>query len=141
MFEVLDRQHLGTLLKEHNLTVSGLVDDKSAAELGKFIGAAVYVFGRIQTDKYDEAIENLQKAISLDPKKSMDTEGLIFADKIAVALDHKTGERLSTTREGSRGLFFSNANSWYLWNKCREENTQNRDGHQRIFFPTGWRKP
>ncbi len=56
-FEVLDRQHLGTLLKEHNLTVSGLVDEKTAAELGKFIGAAVFVFGRIQTDKYDEEIE------------------------------------------------------------------------------------
>jgi len=33
-FEVLDRQHLGTLLKEHNFTASGLVDDKTAAELG-----------------------------------------------------------------------------------------------------------
>jgi hypothetical protein len=26
-------------------------------------------------------------------------------DKIAVAVDHKTGEKLSTTREGSRGVF------------------------------------
>ena len=55
-FEVVDRQHIGTLLKEHNLTASGLVNEKTAAEIGEFIGAAVFVFGRIQTDKYDEEV-------------------------------------------------------------------------------------
>jgi tetratricopeptide (TPR) repeat protein len=55
-YEVLDRQHIGTLMKEHNLTVSGLVNEKTAAELGEFIGAAVLVFGRIQTDDYNEEI-------------------------------------------------------------------------------------
>jgi tetratricopeptide (TPR) repeat protein len=55
-FEVMDRQHIGTLLKEHNLTASGLVNEKTAAEIGEFIGAAVFVFGRIQTDKYDEEV-------------------------------------------------------------------------------------
>lgn len=55
-FEVLDRQNIDTLLKEHNLSASGLVNEKTAAELGEFIGAAVLVFGRIQTDSYDEEI-------------------------------------------------------------------------------------
>ena len=55
-FEVLDRQNIDTLLKEHNLNASGLVNEKTAAEIGEFIGAAVLVFGRIQTDSYDEEI-------------------------------------------------------------------------------------
>ena len=56
-FEVLDRQHITTLLKEHDLSVQGLVDEKTATKLGEFIGAAVFVFGRIQTDTYNENIE------------------------------------------------------------------------------------
>ena len=53
-FEVLDRQHLNDIVAEHKLGMSGLIDEDSAIELGKFVGSAVLVFGRIQTDKYDE---------------------------------------------------------------------------------------
>jgi len=53
-YEVLDRAHIDNVIKEHKLGMSGLVDENTASELGKFIGAAVLVFGRIQTDKYDE---------------------------------------------------------------------------------------
>lgn len=53
-FDVLD---IATLMKEHNLMVSGLINEKKASKLGEFIGAAVFVTGRIQTDTYDEEIE------------------------------------------------------------------------------------
>jgi len=53
-FEVLDRQHLENIIKEHKLNLTGFIDENTASELGDFIGAAVLVFGRIQTDKYDE---------------------------------------------------------------------------------------
>ena len=53
-FEVLDRQNLNRIMSEHKLGLSGIIDESSAAELGKIIGAAVLVFGRIQGDKYDE---------------------------------------------------------------------------------------
>ena len=53
-YQVLDRQHLGTLISEHELGISGLIDESTAAQLGQFIGSAVLVFGRIQLDKYDE---------------------------------------------------------------------------------------
>jgi predicted GIY-YIG superfamily endonuclease len=36
----------------------------------------------------------------------MDTEGFIFLDRVAVATDIKTGERISKTYEGVDGLFF-----------------------------------
>ena len=53
-FEVLDRQHLKTIMEEHKLGLTGLVDETTAAALGELIGAAVLVFGRIQEDNYDE---------------------------------------------------------------------------------------
>lgn len=53
-YDVLDREHLNSVMREHALTQSGLIDESSAAALGKMLGSAVLVFGRIQTDKYDE---------------------------------------------------------------------------------------
>lgn len=55
-FDVLDRQNLSKILEEQKLGLSGLVDEETAAELGKIIGSAVMVFGRIQTDKYEEKL-------------------------------------------------------------------------------------
>lgn len=53
-FEVLDRTHLAKILEEQGLAQTGLIDESSAAQIGNIIGAAVFVFGRIQHDKYDE---------------------------------------------------------------------------------------
>ncbi len=53
-FEVLDRQNLKSIMSEHKLSLSGIIDENTASELGKIVGAAVLVFGRIQGDKYDE---------------------------------------------------------------------------------------
>jgi len=60
-FDVLDRQHLDALIKEHKLNLSGFIDESSAAELGEFIGAAALVFGRIQTDNYREELTKSKK--------------------------------------------------------------------------------
>ena len=53
-FEVVDRQNLDKILKELNLGQSGLVDENSASEIGKILGSAVMVFGRLQNDSYKE---------------------------------------------------------------------------------------
>ena len=53
-YEVLDRQNLQSIMTEHKLSLSGMIDENTATELGKIIGAAALVFGRIQTDNYDE---------------------------------------------------------------------------------------
>jgi tetratricopeptide (TPR) repeat protein len=42
--EVLERQALETLLREHNLSLSGYVDKQSAAEMGKILGPAMLIF-------------------------------------------------------------------------------------------------
>ena len=50
----------------------------------------------------------------------MDNEGLIFVDRIAVAVDPKTGEKLSKTMEGQEGIIFTN----------RTADTYNNDGRR-----------
>ena len=55
-FEVLDRANLNQVLQEHHLTLSGLVDQQSAAKLGQLIGAAALVFARVADYKYNESI-------------------------------------------------------------------------------------
>jgi hypothetical protein len=54
-FEVLDRQHIDKILSEQKLGLSGLIDEDSAPELGRIIGTAAMIFGRIQTDEYKES--------------------------------------------------------------------------------------
>jgi tetratricopeptide (TPR) repeat protein len=46
--EVIDRQNLGALLAEHNLTTSGYVDQSSAAAIGRLLGPSALVFVRTQ---------------------------------------------------------------------------------------------
>lgn len=46
--EVIDRQHVQELLAEHQLTLSGYVDQKSAAALGKILGPAALIFVNVQ---------------------------------------------------------------------------------------------
>jgi hypothetical protein len=45
--EVIDRQHLDSILAEHRFNLSGYVDPKSAATLGKILGPATLVFVKI----------------------------------------------------------------------------------------------
>jgi len=52
-FEVVDRSNLARIMKEHSLNMSGAIDQKTAAHLGKLVAAAVIVFGNVSTYKYD----------------------------------------------------------------------------------------
>ena len=56
-FEVLDRQNLARIMTEHSLSETGIVDENTAPEIGKVIGTAALVFGRIQTDQYKEDLK------------------------------------------------------------------------------------
>jgi tetratricopeptide (TPR) repeat protein len=53
-YEVLDRQHLYEIFQEHRLSFSGMVDQETAVEIGKLVGSAALVFGRVSTHKYSE---------------------------------------------------------------------------------------
>ncbi len=53
-FEIVERRNINKLLEEHNLSLSGLVDETSTLEIGKFLGSAVLIFGRISQNEYRE---------------------------------------------------------------------------------------
>ena len=46
-FEVLDRTHLQSILKEHKLSETGLIDPQTARKLGQFAGVDALVTGTI----------------------------------------------------------------------------------------------
>lgn len=47
-FEVLDRQNMSAILREQRMAAQGLVDQASAAELGRLKGSAAIVFGHAE---------------------------------------------------------------------------------------------
>ncbi len=44
-YELLDRQNINALLREHNLTLSGLVDESTSVKIGGFLGASALIVG------------------------------------------------------------------------------------------------
>lgn len=53
-FDVLDRANLDKIMKEHNLTLGGAMDEKTAAKMGELVGATSLVFGNVTMCKYEE---------------------------------------------------------------------------------------
>ena len=57
LFEVLNRDNLARIMSEYTLSETGIIDETSAVEIGQVIGTAALIFGRIQTDQYQEDLE------------------------------------------------------------------------------------
>ena len=51
-FEVVDRENVDRIMKEHSLNLSGVIDSNTAGEVGKLVGASALIFGR-SSMKYD----------------------------------------------------------------------------------------
>ena len=47
IYDMVERNRINEIIKEQNLQYSGLVDDRTAAEIGKFLGAQVIIIGDI----------------------------------------------------------------------------------------------
>jgi hypothetical protein len=44
-YEVLDRQNINTLMREHNLNLSGAVDEQTSVKIGGLLGASALIMG------------------------------------------------------------------------------------------------
>ena len=55
-YEVLDRQNLNSILSEQNLSWAQITDPEQSAKLGKIIGAAALVVGRVSKHSYKEKV-------------------------------------------------------------------------------------
>jgi len=70
---VIDRLHLKTMMTEHKLNLSGAVDSKTAAKLGKLIGAGSLVFLKVHDCKTEHTKE---------PTNSVDVKGTVNRDLV-----------------------------------------------------------
>ena len=68
-FDIVERRNLDLLLEEHNLSLSGLVDDGSTVEIGQLLGSAVLVFGRIAENDYQEETSRSDQQEDTDGNK------------------------------------------------------------------------
>lgn len=57
-FEVVDREHLDTILREQRLNLSDLADESAAPEVGKLIGSAALIFGSVGAHRYTETTDS-----------------------------------------------------------------------------------
>lgn len=74
-FEIFERAQLQRIMAEHNLTVTGTINESSAAEIGEMLGVEALIYGSVNSFKvYDE---NTEKKIRI-----------------------KTGEEEYTTKKG-----------------------------------------
>ncbi len=63
-FDVLDRQNFDRIMREHNFNWSGKVDTKTAAKLGKALGADVLVFGEVTRCELEQGtVQKVQEGV------------------------------------------------------------------------------
>ena len=67
-YEVLDRQNMVAILQEHSLGETGLIDENTAPQIGRIIGSAAMVFGRIQNDSYSDEVTTQKPYTDKDGK-------------------------------------------------------------------------
>ena len=70
-FTVVDRNSIELILKEQKLQYSGVVDEKTAVELGKMVGASVIVFGSIT--EFTDKVSIDSKILSVETAKVIGT--------------------------------------------------------------------
>ncbi len=88
-FKVIDRGHLKALLAEHKFQTSGVVDEKTAAELGRIAGVNILITGtvtdiegslRLAVKALNTKSAAIQAAVSMSMAKSDATSALLRRD-------------------------------------------------------------
>ena len=55
-FDVLDRSNLDKIIREYSLSMSELIDEKTALQLGNLLGTAALIFARVADHRYGEQV-------------------------------------------------------------------------------------
>ncbi|MBU4185838.1 MAG: tetratricopeptide repeat protein [Proteobacteria bacterium] len=111
-FEVLDRQNLERLMKEHRLKFTGIIDSSTAVKLGKMIGAATLVFGNVPMHKADNKVtysawkdreggshRTYYNTVTAKVKASFKVVGLRTGKIVAAKTIYETVERQNKTND------------------------------------------
>jgi|GEM_PF-2065490 TolB-like protein len=86
-FEIIDRNHLKSIMKEHKFAMSGLVDPKTIKEVGKIVGVDAIITGSVVP--FGDNIKVTCKVIATD------TARVISAGKINIAKTKAIDELLA----------------------------------------------
>lgn len=100
-FQIIDRSKVKSLIKEGRLASSGLMDQKTALELGKLIGIAAYIDGRVSIYNQQEESGNLRGVSRINNRTGIVTVEVSFnvvdLETGLVLLNRKILERKSAT--------------------------------------------
>src|ERR1035441_6732948 len=95
-FEVIDRAHLKTILNEHKLTASGLIDPATAKKLGQIVGADALLTGSITP--FSESVHVTIKVIVTDTARIIAAETIDLPKTPTIA--ELLGNGLGTIKDG-----------------------------------------
>ncbi len=132
LFEIVDRQNINTIMQEQNLGQSGVVDETSAVAIGKVIGPAAMIFGRIQNNNYKE---DVTKGDSYVDQKGMTQTRYVRRGNLTYGvnlklIDIETSKIIaiksidgssSTSQTGSSYYSVPSINQDQLRNQCRSK--------------------
>ncbi len=100
-FEMVERNKIDKVFKEQNLGMTGMIDESSAAEVGKLLGAEYIVFGSITyADKVEEikfSYKNIITKITIDVRAVNTTTGKIL---LSESSSGKVVTKVVTTGDG-----------------------------------------
>jgi TolB-like protein len=94
-FEIIDRAHLKTILAEHKLAATGLIDPATAKKLGQIIGADALLSGSMTP--FSESVRIAVKVITTD------TGRIIAADTSDLPKTSTITELLGASRTAAEG--------------------------------------
>ncbi len=97
-FEVIDRTHLKSILTEHKLSISGLVDPKTVKQLGKIAGVDAIVTGSVTP--FGDSIRVSCKVIATDTARVIGAGKGDIAKTKAIEELLVRGIETATTTEG-----------------------------------------
>lgn len=102
-FKVIDRNKVERLIKESRLAANGLVDQETAVELGKLIGVAAFVDGRVSTYDHQEKTDSYTwKDKKNKSYRSYTREGTVTVEVAFNVVDLETGQVLLSKKISKR---------------------------------------
>jgi len=92
-FEVVDRENITRIMREHNLNLSGAVDERTAAEIGRLIGASALIFGNaVAQYKQTTSVSKTYKKKDGSPYRFYHKDGIAKVKINFRVVDLRTGK-------------------------------------------------
>lgn len=78
-FRVIERHRLNELLKEHRLSMTGLVDESQGRRIGKILGVDAILYLTLSSAKYNRDEQRAGSAVSIEEKLAITVDARLVA--------------------------------------------------------------